>query len=98
MIAVAVAVDVKMNKPLSADSTISLSVAMLLKLGFILTIIFGSYYQAQLRFNTLDLKMSELHSEVTILNEKMANIEAKKLQNLEAENKTLMEKIGLKKR
>lgn len=87
-----------MNKPLSADSTISLSVAMLLKLGFILTIIFGSYYQAQLRFNTLDLKMSELHSEVTILNEKMANIEAKKLQNLEAENKTLMEKIGLKKR
>lgn len=87
-----------MNKPLSADSTISLSVAMLLKLGFILTIIFGSYYQAQLRFNTLDLKMSELHSEVTILNEKMAKIEAQKIKNLEAENKTLMEKIGLKRR
>jgi hypothetical protein len=87
-----------MNKPLDVNSTISLSVAMLLKLGFILTIIFGSYYQAQLRFNTLDLKMSELHSEVTILNEKMAKIEAQKIKNLEAENKTLMEKIGLKRR
>jgi len=83
---------------LSADSTVSLSVAMLLKLGFLGLVVASSYYQAQIKFNTLDLKMSELHSEVTILNQKMANIEAKKLQNLEAENKTLMEKIGLKRR
>lgn len=40
--------------------------------------------------------MLELHSEVTILNEKMAKIESKKIENLETENKTLMQKLGLK--
>tara|TARA_R110002020_G_scaffold119689_1_gene273028 strand:+ start:334 stop:594 length:261 start_codon:yes stop_codon:yes gene_type:complete len=84
-----------MNK-LSADSTVSLSVAMLLKLGFLGLVIASSYYQAQIKFNTLDLKMLELHSEVTILNEKMAKIESKKIENLETENKTLMQKLGLK--
>jgi len=87
-----------MKNGISTDSTISLSVAMLIKVGIVVALITGSWYQAQMQFNTLDLKMSELHSEVTILNAKMAKIEAKKIQNLEEENKSLMEKIGLKRR
>lgn len=84
-----------MANAINTDSTVSLSVAMLLKLGFLGLVIASSYYQAQIKFNTLDLKMLELHSEVTILNEKMAKIESK-IENLETENKTLMQKLGLK--
>ena len=87
-----------MKNGIDTNSTISLSVAMLIKVGFLIFIITGSWYQAQLQFNSLELRLTELHSEVTILNEKMANIEAKKIQNLEEENKSLMEKIGLKRR
>ena len=87
-----------MKNGIDTNSTISLSVAMLIKVGFLIFIITGSWYQAQLQFNSLELRLTELHSEVTILNEKMAKIEAKKIQNLEEENKSLMEKIGLKRR
>ena len=86
-----------MNKALNADSTISLSVAMLIKVGFLIFVISGSWYQAQLQFNSLELRLTELHSEVTVLNQKMANLEAKKVENLEIENRSLMQKLGLKK-
>ena len=86
-----------MNKALSTDSTVSLSVAMLLKVGFLIFVITGSWYQAQLQFNSLELRLTELHSEVTVLNQKMASLEAKKVQNLEEENRGLMQKLGLKK-
>ncbi len=86
-----------MNKALNADSTISLSVAMLIKVGVLIFVITGSWYQAQLQFNSLELRLTELHSEVTVLNQKMANLEAEKVQNLEIENRSLMQKLGLKK-
>ena len=85
----------KMQK-LTQDSSIHLSVAMLVKVGILVAVVTGSWYQAQMSFNTLSLKVSELHSEVTILNQKMANLEAKKVKNLEEENKSLMQKLGLK--
>ena len=85
-----------MAKGISEDAQVHISVAFLIKAMLAVGVITGLWYQAQMSFNTLNLKVSELHSEVTILNQKMANLEAKKVKNLEEENKSLMQKLGLK--
>jgi hypothetical protein len=38
-----------------------------------------------------------MHSEIIILNSKMAKMETEKVENLEEENKSLLQRMGLKK-
>ena len=87
-----------MNKGLNSDSQIHISVALLIKAGILITIVVGSWYQAQMRFASIEVRLNDMHEELLLLNSKVTSMETKHIVELEEQNKTLMEKLGLKKR
>ena len=87
-----------MSSVIKADSTISLSVAMLIKVGFLIMVVTGSWYQAQMKFAEHERKIEDLENKVTVLSASVEGMETQHIQKLEEENKTLMEKLGLKRR
>ena len=87
-----------MANAIKADSTISLSVTMLIKMGFLIMVVTGSWYQAQMKFAEHERKIEDLENKVTVLSASVEGMETQHIQKLEEENKTLMEKLGLKRR
>ena len=87
-----------MNKGLNSDSQIHISVALLIKAGILITIVVGSWYQAQMRFASIEVRLNDMHEELLVLNSKVTSMETKHIVELEEQNKTLMEKLGLKNR
>ena len=87
-----------MNKGLNSDSQIHISVALLIKAGILITIVVGSWYQAQMRFASIEVRLNDMHEELLVLISKVTSMETKHIVELEEQNKTLMEKLGLKKR
>jgi len=83
---------------IKADSTISLSVTMLIKMGFLIMVVTGSWYQAQMKFAEHERKIEDLQNKVTVLSASVEGMETQHIQKLEEENKTLMQKLGLKRR
>jgi uncharacterized membrane protein YciS (DUF1049 family) len=83
---------------IKADSTISLSVTMLIKMGFLIMVVTGSWYQAQMKFAEHERKIEDLQNKVTVLSASVEGMETQHIQKLEEENKTLMEKLGLKRK
>ena len=87
-----------MANAIKADSTISLSVTMLIKMGFLIMVVTGSWYQAQMKFAEHERKIEDLQNKVTVLSASVEGMETQHIQKLEEENKTLMEKLGLKRK
>ena len=94
-----------MSKGLHSDSQIHISVAFLVKGAVLIAAIVGGWYQAQMKFAEYDRTLNDLHEEVVVLNSKVAAIEAEHVEELEhhnealeQENKTLMQKLGLKRK
>ena len=87
-----------MANGINADSQIHISVALLIKAGILIAIVVGSWYQAQMRFASIEVRLNDMHEELLVLNSKVSNMETKHIIELEQQNKTLMEKLGLKKR
>jgi|TARA_B100000424_G_scaffold141592_1_gene107581 hypothetical protein len=88
-----------MSKGISTDSTISLSVAMLIKVGFLIAIVTGSWYQAQMKFAEQETRIKNLEDKVVVLNASIEGMEQEHIQQLEQtvqEQKSLLQKIGLK--
>ena len=88
-----------MSKAINTDSTISLSVAMLLKVGFLIAIVTGSWYQAQMKFAEQETRIKNLEDKVVVLNASIEGMEQEHIQQLEQtvqEQKSLLQKIGLK--
>ena len=88
-----------MSKGISTDSTISLSVAMLIKVGFLIAIVTGSWYQAQMKFAEQETRIKDLEDKVVVLNASIEGMEQEHIQQLEQtvqEQKSLLQKIGLK--
>ena len=85
-----------MSKAINTDSTISLSVAMLIKVGFLIMVVTGSWYQAQMKFAEHERKIEDLQNKVTVLSASVEGMESQHIQKLEEENKTLMQKLGIK--
>jgi len=82
---------------INTDSTISLSVAMLIKMGFLIMVVTGSWYQAQMKFAEHNRKIEDLQNKVTVLSASVEGMETQHIQKLEEQNKTLMQRLGLKK-
>ena len=76
-----------MKQGISADSQIHISVALLIKAGILITIVVGSWYQAQMKFASMSRTMNDMHEE----------LETQKVA-LEEENRTLMQRLGLKRK
>jgi|TARA_R100001530_G_scaffold123895_1_gene91955 hypothetical protein len=93
-----------MSKGLHSDSQIHISVAFLIKGAVIIAAIVGGWYQAQMKFAEYDRTLNDLHEEVVILNSKVAAMEKEHIEELEhhneeliEQNKTLLQRLGIKK-
>jgi len=94
-----------MNKGISSDSQVHISIAFLIKAMIGISMLIAAYYQIQMKFASMDRSVGDMHDEVVILQQKMHDMEKAHLEELEhhaeeleIENKTLMQKLGLKKR
>ena len=76
-----------MANAINTDSTISLSVAMLIKVGFLIMVVTGSWYQAQMQFAEHQRKIEDLQNKVTVLSASVEGMESQHIQKLEEENK-----------
>ena len=88
-----------MSKAINTDSTISLSVTMLIKGGFLIMVVTGSWYQAQMKFAEQETRIKNLEDKVVVLNASIEGMEQEHIQQLEQtvqEQKSLLQKIGLK--
>ena len=85
-----------MKQGISTDSQIHISVALLIKAGILIAIVTGSWYQAQMKFAEQEARIKTLESKVTVLNASIEGMESQHIQKLEEENRTLMQKLGLK--
>tara|TARA_R100000995_G_C3461030_1_gene113145 strand:+ start:35 stop:310 length:276 start_codon:yes stop_codon:yes gene_type:complete len=91
-------VDAKMANAISEDAQIHISVAFLIKAMVAVAVVTGSWYQAQMKFAEQDRRIKDLENKVTVLNAAVEGIETQHIQKLEQENKTLMERLGIKRK
>ena len=86
------------NKGLSADSQLHISVAFLIKAMIGISMLIAAYYNIQMRFASIESRTEGMHEELVVLNSKVASMENKHIVELEEQNKSLMEKLGLKRK
>ena len=85
-----------MNKGISEDAQIHISIAFLIKAMVAVAVVTGSWYQAQMKFAEQERRIKDLESKVTVLNASIEGMETQHIQKLEEENKTLMQRLGIK--
>ena len=86
-----------MNKAISEDAQIHISIAFLIKAMVAVAIVVGSWYQAQMQFAEHSRRIKDLEDRITILNASIEGMETQHIQELEETNRTLMQRLGLKK-
>ena len=93
-----------MAKAINDSLNLTISISFLVKIILAVGLFAGGFYSVQMRITDLERTVSELHTEVTVLNQKMSAMEKEHIQELEhhaeeleIENKSLMQKLGLKK-
>tara|TARA_Y100001973_G_C5191598_1_gene331338 strand:- start:1178 stop:1462 length:285 start_codon:yes stop_codon:yes gene_type:complete len=94
-----------MSKGLSADSQLHISVAFLIKAIIAISMLIATYYNIMMKFQSIDRSVGDMHDEIVVLQEKMHKMEQQHLEELEhhaevleEENKTLMQRLGLKRK
>ena len=94
-----------MNKGLSADSQLHISVAFLIKAIIAISMLIATYYNIMMKFQRIHRSVGDMHDEIVVLQEKMHKMEQQHLEELEhhaevleEENKTLMQRLGLKRK
>ena len=94
-----------MSKGISADSQVHICIAFLIKAMVGISMIIAAYYQIQMKFASIDRSIGDMHDEIIVLQEKMHDIEKQHVEELEhhateleIENKSLMQKLGLKRK
>ena len=93
------------SKGLNADSQVHISIAFLIKAMLGISMCIAAYYNIMMKFQSIDRSIGDMHDEIVVLQEKMYNMEQQHLEELEhhaeeleIENKTLMQKLGLKRK
>ena len=94
-----------MSKGLSADSQLHISVAFLIKAIIAISMLIATYYNIMMKFQSIDRSVGDMHDEIVVLQEKIHKMEQQHLEELEhhaevleEENKTLMQRLGLKRK
>ena len=85
-----------MAKGLSEDAQIHISVAFLIKAMVGVALVVGSWYQVQMKFANIEIRLNELQDKVTVLTASVEGMEKKDIEELEETNRSLMQKLGLK--
>ena len=93
-----------MSKAISENLQVHISVAFLVKAMVFVALGVGAFYQIQMRFDSLERTSTENHAELLIVQQKMHDLEKQHIEELEhhnleliEENRTLMQRLGLKK-
>ena len=93
------------GKGISSDSQVHISIAFLIKAMIGISMMIAAYYQIQMKFASMDRTLGDMHEEVVVLTAKMHDIEKQHVEELEhhaevleEENKSLMQRLGLKKK
>jgi len=99
------------GKAINDHLNLTISVSFLVKVVAMVGLVVGGWYQIQMGMSDMERTVQDLHTEVTILNTKMADMEKEhleelethvelkeeQLQHLEEENRSLLQRLGLKK-
>ena len=85
-----------MSKGISEDAQIHISIAFLIKAMVAVAIVVGSWYQAQNRFAEQERRIKDLENKITVLNASVEGMETQHIQELEETNRSLMQRLGLK--
>ena len=86
-----------MSKGISEDAQIHISIAFLIKSMVAVAVVVGSWYQAQMQFAEHKTRIRTLEDKITVLNASIEGMESQHIEDLEETNRTLMQKLGLKK-
>tara|TARA_Y100001970_G_scaffold3976_1_gene4602 strand:+ start:2919 stop:3185 length:267 start_codon:yes stop_codon:yes gene_type:complete len=84
------------TKGISEDAQIHISIAFLIKAMVAVAIVVGSWYQAQMRFAEQERRIKDLEDKIVILNASIEGMETQHIEDLEEQNRTLMQRLGLK--
>ena len=87
-----------MANGLNANSEIHISLALLIKAGILIAVVTGSWYQAQMKFAEQERRIEDLEDKIVVLTAQVEGMEKKDIEQLEEENKTLMQRLGLKRK
>ena len=87
-----------MSKGISEDAQIHISIAFLIKGMIAVAVVVGSWYQAQMQFAEHTRRIQDLEDKITILNASVEGMETQHIQELEETNRSLMQRLGLKKK
>ena len=82
---------------LNSNSNVTISLQLLIKAGILIAIVVGSWYQAQMRFASIEVRLNDMHEELVVLTSKVATMENKHIVELEEQNKTLLQRLKIKK-
>ena len=86
-----------MEKGISEDAQIHISIAFLIKAMVAVAIVTGSWYQAQMKFAEQERRIKDLEDKIVVLNASIEGMETQHIEELEEQNRTLMQRLGLKK-
>ena len=86
------------HKGISEDAQIHISIAFLIKAMVAVAIVVGSWYQAQMQFAEQKRRIEDLEDKIVVLTAQVEGMEKKDIEQLEEENKTLMQRLGLKRK
>ena len=86
-----------MSKAISEDAQIHISIAFLIKAMVAVAVVVGSWYQAQMQFAEQERRIKDLERKVNVLNASVEGMETQHIQKLEEENRSLMQRLGIKK-
>jgi|TARA_R110000744_G_scaffold141367_1_gene252766 hypothetical protein len=87
-------------KAISENAQVHISVAFLIKAMIGVGIVTGSWYQAQMKFQEISIRLNDIEDRVTLLTSAVKGMEQEHLNELEEEVKeqrSLLQKMGLKK-
>ena len=94
-----------MPKGINSDSQVHISIAFLIKAMVGISMLIAAYYNIMMKFQSIDRSIGDMHEEVVVLQQKMHDMEKAHLEELEhhaeeleIENKTLMQRLGLKRK
>ena len=87
-----------MSKAINEDAQIHISVAFLIKAMAAVGLAVSSFFQIQNEFAEQDRRIRSLENKVTVLNASVEGMETQHIQKLEEENKTLMQRLGIKRK
>ena len=85
-----------MANGLTANSQIHISLALLIKAGVLIAIVTGSWYQAQMKFAEQERRIKDLEDKIVVIEASIEGMETAHINKLEEENKSLMQRLGLK--